>query len=186
MRYIYYHLKASLKKRSTWIVIFSFIFLVLVYRGVHIPDSLNVSVGVVLNDSKKARDCFSNINSIYSFVEYDNEDALIKDVLDGSLECGFVFDEEFDELVDRRRIKSAVEYVYSPYTTKGLSIKETVYSAFLKDYSIDILLDSYDEIFTGAVAGENDTLAKDMLSAQNAYYLEGNNIFAVDFNSEFK
>ena len=186
LRVPYYHLKASLKKRSTWMVIISLCLLILIFKDISLPDNKNVTVGVVLNENIESQKILENINSIYSFNIYDDEDSLKQDVKNGTLECGFIFDKSFDDKVNKGRIKNLVEYVYSPYTTKGAVIKETIYSAFLKDYSNLMLSDSIGDVFGSDYDGETTKQIEKSLHDKNAYYIDSNDIFTVDFNSDFK
>lgn len=186
LRVPYYHLKASLKKRSTWMVIISLLFLILIFKGISLPDNNNVTVGVVLNENAESQKIMDNINSIYNFSIYDEADSLRQDVKNGTLECGFIFDKSFDEKVKKGRLKNLVEYIYSPYTTKGAVIKETIYSAFLKGYSDLILSDSVVDVFGSDYDKETMEQIEKSLHDKNAYYIDSNDIFTVDFNSNFK
>ena len=183
LRYIYYHLKALLKRREPWVLIFAVVLLIFVFKGITLPSADNTKVGIVTNGSERAKrvaELMDEDSTIYSVCEYETEEELLTDVRKGALECGFIFDDDFDKLVSHERMKESIQYIYSPYTTKGLVAKESLYSAFLKDYSDDILLSEYRSIF-----GSNDDSLKeeieDMLIERNAYYLDGNDIFEVDF-----
>ena len=185
-KYIYYHLKASFKKRSTYVVILSLALFILVIMGIKLPNSDNVTVGVIKNESQIADKCFDNMDSMYSFIEYENINSLENDIITGTIECGFIFSSNFDRDFSKGRLKNSIDYIYSPYTTKGLAIKESIFSSLLTLYSNNILLSSFDEIFIDFEDEKTKEKAKDELIEKNAYYLSSNDIFAVDFNTEFK
>lgn len=185
-RVIFYNIKATLKRRSTIVLILSILFLVLVINGISLPFENNVNVGIMDNNSNYAKACISNMDSMYSFITYEDIDKLNKDIVSGKIECGFIFDTDFDKRVEKRALKNTIEYIYSPYTTKGLAIKESIFSSFLKLYSESIISDSFDEIF---VEFEDENMKKsayEELINKNNYYLNSNDIFAVDFSTEFK
>lgn len=182
-RYVFYHVKALLKKRETWVLIATIIFLIFVYNGITLPSSDNTSIGVVLSDSSRASSIASimeNKTSLYTISEYKDIDSLKTDVLSGKIECGFIFSDDFDKLMERGKLKDTVKYIYSPYTTKGIAIKETVSSAILEEYSDEILKKQYSKMF----GSQDPELKSEILSKlyeQNHYYLDGNDIFEVDF-----
>lgn len=181
-RYIYYHLKALLKRRSTWAVVVTVVFLVFVYWGITFPSIDNTFIGVVTADSERACSIIESIegrSSLYGIKRYDSADELKNDVMSGKLECGFVFDDNFDRMVDKGKLKNLIEYVHSPYTTKGLAAKETVFSAFLENYSNDVIQKEYGKIFGSFDDETKDDITKS-IKESNEYYLEGNEIFDIE------
>lgn len=181
-RYIFYHLKALLKKRQTWAVVLTLVFLLFVYGGITFPSVENTYVGVVTFGSEHAKtmiDSLENRSALYTFKEYDSEARLKKDVLSGVLECGFVFDGQYDRLVEKGKVKSSIEYVCSPYTTKGLAAKETLFSAFLDDYSNTIVLKEYSKIF-GSKDGEEKDKIINSIEESNQYYKNSDVIFDIE------
>ena len=104
-----------------------------------------------------------------------------KDIISGRCECGFVFNEEFDKLVQKGKLKESIEYVCGIYTTKGEVAKESLYAQFLKIYSERILSDEYENIY----GEQNEENLKELLN-KNAYYLDSSDIFTVDFHYEVK
>ena len=122
-------------------------------------------------------------SGVYEVSLYEDPEQLKKDVQSGELECGFIFDEEFDVKADRGRLNGSIEYVSSPYTTKGLVAKEALFASFLQNYSNDILKKDYPKMF-----GNQDEALKEeileLLSDRNAYYINSNDIFEVDFRQE--
>lgn len=188
IRYIFYHAKASLKKRHTWVLIATIILLIFTYSGITVPSVDNTKVGIITRGSSRAEMILENMErrtTLYEFVKYDDVDALLEDVSDGTLECAFIFADDYDRLFDKKKFRDSIEYVSSPYTTKGLVAKETFYSAFLENYSNEILLSEYNDMF-----GSNDESLKEeiaeMLKDRNSYYISGNEIFEVDFKDDFK
>ncbi|MCR4789071.1 MAG: ABC transporter permease [Lachnospiraceae bacterium] len=182
LRFLYYHMKAFLKHREPWILLGTVILLILVFKDITFPRVDNTRVGVVTYDSDRAFDIigrFKDKSSIYEICEYDDPEVLRQDVLGGELECGFIFDEDFDKKADKGRTNGTIEYVYSPYTTKGLVAKEALFSAYLQNYSNDILKKDYPKMF-----GDQDESMKEeimeLLSDRNAYYISGNDVFEID------
>ena len=186
VRFLYYHLKAILKHREPWILMATAVVLVFVFKDITFPSVDNTRVGVVTYDSYRAdavADGLKSRSGVYQVTVYDDPYSLRRDVQKGELECGFIFDEEFDQKADRGRLNGSIEYVYSPYTTKGLVAKEALFASFLQNYSNDILAKNYSKMF-----GNQDESLKgeimELLSDRNAYYIDSNDIFEVDFRQE--
>lgn len=183
LKFIYYHTKALFMKRYTWVLVGALVLLCLIFGGIRIPDVENTMVGVVMYGNQKAADIVNRMGKeteIYKFVEYDNPERLKEDISIGALECGFIFDEDYDSLYERDRLYKSVEYISSPYTTKGIVAKERFFAAYLKEYSEVILKEESGRIFADNDS-ENKKKIEDMLLDRNAYYLSGDEVFEVDF-----
>ncbi len=186
MRFLYYHLKAFLKHREPWVLLGTIVLLIFVFKDIKFPSVDNTRIGVVTYDSYRAvavTDRLKEKSGVYEVTLYDDPELLKKDVQRGELECGFIFNEEFDSKADRGRLNGSIEYVSSPYTTKGLVAKEALFASFLQNYSNDILEREYPKMF-----GNQDESLKEeimeLLSDRNAYYINSNDIFEVDFRWE--
>lgn len=185
IRKIYYSMKALFMRQSTWALLCSIIFLLLVINNIHFPQNDNINVGIITNDSISAKKCVENLNSIYNFTIYKEEAEMKGDILSGILECGFAFSEDFDSAYSKNKLKDSIKYYYSPYTNKGTVIKETIYSALLKEYSNNILLSNYKDILNGIIEEDSSAKVKNYITERNAYYLMSNDIFMVDFEQDF-
>ena len=181
-RFLYYHTKAFLKHREPWVLLATLILLFFVFKNITLPTVDNTRIGVVTYDSYRASDTVSMLEDtsrVYEVVRYEDEESLKKDVRSGDIECGFIFNEDFDRLVEKGRTRGRIGYVYSPYTTKGLVAKESLFAAFLKNYSNDILEEDYPKMF-----GNQDESLKEeimeLLRDRNAYYIDSNEIFEVE------
>ncbi len=186
-RRVFYHTKALLKKRSTWVLICSFVLLFAVIKGMTFPDPDNTRIGFILNDSEyaeKIADDMKKTSDVYSIVLYEDKDEMSKEIVNGNLECGFVFDDSFDESFERGKLNNTVEYVSSPYTTKGMAVRESFSAAFMRQYSFDIIKGSYTKVF-GRTDKETKEEILNYIKEKNAYYIDSNEIFEVDFEGDF-
>ena len=130
---------------------------------------------------EKIVDKLDTKDRIFNVKIYEDVDELKSDILSGKTECGFIFADDFDEMVEKRKLKKTVTYISSIYTTKGEIAKETVYGAFLDNYSEYILEDEYEKIF----GEKNDEVMSELLEL-NALYKESSSIFTVDFEEGFR
>lgn len=174
-------LKAQLKKSATWIQVFMMLVLLLVVQAVKIPDASNVEVGVCYGESVYAHsmgECLEKQSSVFCFKEYENAQALEKDVVAGKVECGFYFADDFDERVDDGNIYKSVSYLATPMSAKGELIQESFYTAFLQVYSEKILEECELELY-----GSSDTERYTAILEQNQQYLDGNELFAIEIKT---
>ena len=179
-RYVYYHIKAALKRRSTWAVIISLLFLIWVISGIHLPSALNMKLGIFTNGSRRAEKMLSDAEGGFEYIRYGSKEELVRDVKAGVLECGFLLSEDFDECVSEGKTKETVEYIASNFTTGGAVAKENFYALFLRDFGKDIVLGAYDDMFED-IGAKDDGEVKEYLTERYAFYADGNGIFTVDF-----
>ena len=113
--------------------------------------------------------------SLFSFVMYDNKEALQEDVIAGKLECGFYFSNNFEKKFEHEKLKNSVSYLCTPLTTKGEVARETFYAALFEVYGAQMLSARTEQLF-----GDNAAAAGDVLLANNEKYLKGNEVFQVN------
>ena len=82
-------------------------------------------------------------------------------------------------MLERGKSKHLIEYVYSPYTTKGLAAKETVFSAFMENYSNEIIMAEYNKIF-GSADDETKEEIIESIKKSNEYYKNSDAIFDIE------
>ena len=171
-------LKENLKKRGSWLATFGVLFLIWIVSDISVPKYENMQVGIWCQDGVYTKaikaELFSDKN-LFSFVEYEEQQVLTEDVLNGSIDCGFIFVENFDEKLETKRIRDAIIYIATPFSSKGFVAKEKVYAAFLKQYSKKILSSLEDEIFL-----IEDETRISRISDMNQRYQEGTEIFHIE------
>ena len=156
---------------------------VLLAGSISIPDGKNVNSGIYAPAGGYAPEIIENIQaseSVFTFHIYDSREKLDSDVAAGRIECGFVFDEYFDEKFESGNIRKAIEYLCSPNTTKGAVIQESVYAAFLRSYSRIILKLADEQVFDNS----DEARLQEMLEQNDEYidssYLFDTNLIKVD------
>ena len=168
-------LKEYLKKRGTWLSMIGSLFLLWIVMGISVPDYKNMKVGFCMTDSLYAdsikEELVNNENS-FLFIEYQNEELLQKDIINGIIDCGFVFLENFDEKVENRETKNSIRYISTSFSDKGEVVKEKVYAAFFKIYSENILERLEYEIF-----GNHKEERLEQIIDKKRIYQEGTEVF---------
>ncbi len=177
MGFVYYklQLKLWLKHRICWLQILFLVLLLLVIGSTHIPDAKNSRIGlagVTSGITQTIADRLMQKSDIYQFTTYEDSEELEQAVDAGELECGFVFAEDFAKEYEEGSFTDSITYVYTPFTTKGLAVKETVYGAVLELYGEKLLQQNEETI-----VGQNSEEASTMLAERYEYYLNSDAIF---------
>lgn len=177
MGFVYYklQLKLWLKHRICWLQILFLVLLLLVIGGIHIPDTKNSSIGLVGVTSgitQTIADRLMQKSDVYEFVAYETSEELEQAVEAGELECGFVFDKEFAKQYEEGSFTDSITYVYTPFTTKGMAVRETVYETVLELYGEKLLQQNQETI-----VGQSSEEISAMLADRYEYYLNSDAIF---------
>lgn len=177
MGFVYYklQLKLWLKHRICWLQILFLVLLLLVIGGIHIPDTKNSSIGLVGVTSgitQTIADRLMQKRDVYQFTTYEGTEELEQAVEAGELECGFVFDKEFAKQYEEGSFTDSITYVYTPFTTKGMAVRETVYGTVLELYGEKLLQQNQETI-----VGQSSEEISAMLADRYEYYLNSDAIF---------
>lgn len=177
MGFVYYklQLKLWLKHRICWLQILFLVLLLLVIGGIHIPDTKNSSIGlagVTSGITQTIADRLMQKRDVYQFTTYKGTEELEQAVEAGELECGFVFDKEFAKQYEEGSFTDSITYVYTPFTTKGMAVRETVYGTVLELYGEKLLQQNQETI-----VGQSSEEISAMLADRYEYYLNSDAIF---------
>ena len=177
MGFVYYklQLKLWLKHRICWLQILFLVLLLLVIGGIHIPDTKNSSIGlagVTSGITQTIADRLMQKRDVYQFTTYEGAEELEQAVEAGELECGFVFDKEFAKQYEEGSFTDSITYVYTPFTTKGMAVRETVYGTVLELYGEKLLQQNQETI-----VGPSSEEISAMLADRYEYYLNSDAIF---------
>lgn len=177
MGFVYYKLQLKLwmKHRICWLQILFLILLLLVIGSIHIPDAKNNRIGlagVTSGITQTIADRLMQKSDVYQFTIYEDPEELEQAVEAGELECGFVFAEDFEKQYEKGSFADSITYVYTPFTTKGLAVKETVYGVVLELYGEKLLQQNEETI-----VGQSSEEISAMLAERYEYYLNSDVIF---------
>ena len=175
--FVYYklQLKLWLKHRICWLQILFLVLLLLVIGGIHVPDAKNSRIGltgVTSGITQTVADRLMQKRDVYQFTTYEGTEELEQAVEAGELECGFVFDKEFAKQYEEGSFTDSITYVYTPFTTKGMAVRETVYGTVLELYGEKLLQQNQETI-----VGQSSEEISAMLADRYEYYLNSDAIF---------
>lgn len=172
-------LKSWCKRKTSWLQLAVLFLLAVSILEIHWPTADNTSVGLYSSEDPLAMEITNlliNRESIFTFILYDNEKKLQRDITSGILDCGFVFNPEFETNINSDKPNEQILFLCTPSFTKGMVARETLYSAFMEIYSEKILLKQQNEIF---VSGQDEKSIQKMLSEKYDYYLDNSELFQV-------
>jgi len=84
-------------------------------------------------------------DSLFSFSMISSEEDLIKKVQSNQLECGYLFQKELGEELDRSHLKNLITVYVSENTTCTGILNELVYANLFEEYSLSLLQESLNE-----------------------------------------
>ena len=177
-KWYFLQLKAWLKRGTSLLLLASMFFVVWFAGQISMPQSDNVTVGIVETDGTHGKEVLEHLTqreSLFSFVMYDSKEALQEDVIAGKLECGFYFSNNFEKKFEHEKLKNSVSYLCTPLTTKGEVARETFYAALFEVYGAQMLSARTEQLF-----GDDAKAACDVLLANYEKYLKGNEVFQVN------
>lgn len=177
MGFVYYKLQLKLwmKHRICWLQILFLILLLLVIGSIHIPDAKNNRIGlagVTSGITQTIADRLMQKSDVYQFTIYEDPEELEQAVEAGELECGFVFAEDFEKQYEKGSFADSITYVYTPFTTKGMAVRETIYGTVLELYGERLLQQNQETI-----VGQSSEEISAMLAERYEYYLNSDVIF---------
>ena len=177
MGFVYYklQLKLWLKHRICWLQILFLVLLLLVIGGIHIPDAKHTRIAltrVTSGITQTIADRLLQKTDVYQFTTYEDTEELEQAVEAGELECGFVFAEDFEKQYEKGSFADSITYVYTPFTTKGMAVRETIYGTVLELYGEKLLQQNQETI-----VGQSSEEASTMLAERYEYYLNSDAIF---------
>ncbi len=171
-------LKVYGRKKAYWLQTAAMVLVLAVFSMISVPDGKNVAVGIYCGESSLAKDVLRTLESresIFEFREYDSEERLYRDVTAGKAECGFLFREDFDRRAKSGNQEESVTYICTPFTVKGEVARETVYAAWLRIYSGQMLTNSEENIFGNV---QEERMAA--LLEKNHDFQEGEEVFRLE------
>ncbi|MCI5857107.1 MAG: hypothetical protein MR016_07050 [Agathobacter sp.] len=170
-------LKEKLHTAGVYLQIASVLLVAFTITQTTIPDTENVTVGIVCNNSSKAEQVMEQLVSfsdVYDFVAVDSEETLRAQVERAEFECGFVFDEAFDRMMERESLTDSIRFYCSQATNKGDAIVETVYSAVLEAYSGTLLEEVQQKLYK-----EKNPRRQEKIMDRFYGYLDSDEVFQV-------
>lgn len=181
--------KRQLKRASTLVILAAMLLLTIslsimsksmnaaIDVGFYIPDTDDDIVMTSIEQGLTAHE------GILSFMAYDSEATLKSDVMSGTVQCGYIFDEDFSERVVDNNVKNMVELIEPP--ENGISVLSNliVLATVMENSACEMLVEDIleQDFFTGI--SEEDLAA--LREEYNTYATNGST-FAFDYDTMYE
>lgn len=174
-------LKAWCRKKICWMQAAGMLFVVYVILHITLPQQDNIQVGICNAKEGYAAeiaDFLLQEDSVFTFLEYQDEETMGQDVSSGTIECGFVFADDFEQKFADAKTDGCVKYMETPFTTKGKVAKETFFASFFRVYGRIFLQKQVPDIFN-----KKQQEMEERLLLKNLEYRESDKVFSVEIKN---
>lgn len=121
--------------------------------------------------SCKMEDELLHSEGAFSFISYGSHEDLIDDVMLGKLECGYIFDSDFSDKINKGKYDKAITLVKSPATIFDSAANELVFAALIRQSGYNIL-HKYAEI-DELSSSQREELISSLFTAYDSYCSSG-------------
>ncbi|MDE7447010.1 MAG: ABC transporter permease [Lachnospiraceae bacterium] len=143
--------KQYLQKHRLWIIfLFVAVFAIGIIgrvSGLRQEEYRGIAVGVCWED-EKGKELFRELEEeegIFRFLGYTDEEEMIRLVENGTLECGYLFPEDFYDQLLEKGAKRQITLYYSPASSAHKISYEVVFAKLFEVLSEDILTEYFGE-----------------------------------------
>ena len=174
--------KRQLKRPSIIVVLLCMVILAFSLRLMSKDVTASILVGYVSNDTA-IQESLNNHNGIISFKEYTSADSLKESVSAGSIQCGYIFNDDFSDRLLNGETKNLVELIDTPENIISMLSNLVVLATVMDTMSMEILVE--DVLNQEAFIGITD---EDIASLKNYYQLYSSNgsTFSFDYNALYE
>ena len=146
-----------------------------------------IKVGVLAEDEKGSL-LLNNLkeeDGIFRFLTFEEREEMIRQIENGTLECGFVLPEKFYENIAKGKIRNQIELYYSPSSTAHKISYEVVFSHLFQELS-DVVLLGYIGDFEekGIFTPEEAEQERNNLLALKEKYSRNGSTFSFSYEQE--
>ena len=163
----YYLLLCSwMKKGQYWVEVVFMLFVLLLISGIQMRDEDSMTTGICPQSSSYAKQIAEvlkeDTDSAFQFLIYTDQERMKQDILDGKTQCGFIFLDDFDEKIREGNLKRSVLFFTTPFSSKGIVMKETMNRVIFQIQSEKILLRSEEKLY-----GDKESKRSEYLLEEN-------------------
>jgi len=149
---------------------------------------VHVNIGIYSEDSSdftsEIIDTLCNRDKIYTFIPTDSREELIRLTENGTVTCGYIFPENFEEKLhsafSSNSSSNIIELIIPVNSSVPAISNEIFYSAVIRTYAYALLVDDIEAINTFKKLDKN--LLNEKLSSYYNHYLNGDETFSFEYN----
>ena len=174
--------KRQLKRPSFIAILLCMAILAISLRIISKDVTASISVGYVSNDAA-IQDNLNAHEGIIKFKEYTSAEELKKAVSSSSIQCGYIFDDDFTDKLLESNTTELVELIEVPQNVISMLSNVVIIATVMDTMACEILVEDVlnQEIFAGISA-------EDIESLKNYYemYSSNGSTFSFDYNALYE
>lgn len=185
----YIFTKRQLKRASTIFILIAMLLLTLALSFMSTTLTASMDVGfyidstdddIVMNNIKEG---LLKHDGMINFISYDSPDTVTSDVAANTIQCGYIFADNFSDAVIDNKMKNMVELVETPENIVSLLSNVVLLSTIMENSACDILID--DILTQDFFVNVSD---KDIDALRDIYktYATNGSTFAFDYNTLYE
>ena len=132
--------KRQLKRPSLIAVLLCMVILSISMRVISKDVSASISVGFVTKDSSVKKSLLAH-EGLLKFKEYNSDEALTKAVSAGSIQCGYLIQDDFTECIKEGENKDLIELVTSPDNIVSTLSNLVITATIIENTACELLID---------------------------------------------
>lgn len=176
--------KQYLMKQKWWFCILTLILVCfIVSEKIQADDreqTRGIAIGIYTEDDmgRQLFHALSGQKGIFRFQQFTEEEELLRQIENGSLECGYVFPEGFYENLLKGKMRRQIKLYISPASVAHKISYEVVFSHLFELLSGDILIHNLEQ---SSLSEEQKEEYKELLLLLNQDYLENGAVFSFEY-----
>lgn len=174
--------KRQLKRPSIIAILLCMVILAISLRLISKDITASISVGFVSNDQAIAENLI-NHEGIIKFQEYSSKNELTSAVTDGSIQCGYVFDDNFTDRLLSNETTKLIELIEVPENIVSMLSNLVVTATVMDTFACEMLIEDVlnQDVFAGISS-------EDIEDLKNYYELYSSNgsTFSFDYNALYE
>lgn len=174
--------KRQLKRPSLIAVLMCMVILAISMRIMSKDITASISVGFVTKDATVKENLLAH-EGLISFEEYSTRDDLLNAVSSSSVQCGYIFNDDFVNILKAGENRNLVELVQTPENVVSILSNLVVLATVMDSTACDLLVEDVlnQEFFVGITDQDIETL----ISYYNQYSSNGST-FAFDYDALYE
>ena len=174
--------KRQLKRPSLIAVLLCMVILAVSMRIMSKDITASISVGFVTNDNS-VRESLLDHEGLISFEEYATSDELIQAVSSSSVQCGYIFNDDFSDRLKNGENRKLVELIETPENIVSVLSNLVILATVMDSTACDLLVEDVlnQEFFVGVTDEEIASLIE-----YYEKYSSNGSTFAFDYDALYE
>lgn len=175
--------KRQLKRPSMIFILLFMVIMSAALRLMSMDITAGMQVGFYINEDSDIINSLTSHDGMIKFISYDSRDALEADVKSGSLQCGYVFSDDFYDSIISGQYKKVIELIEPPENVTSLLSNVIMLATVMENMASHMLVT--DAISQDFFANISDS-EFDKLKETYDLYASNGSTFSFDYNALYE